>query len=220
METSKLSVAVFSILAMVLMTSYGDTANAATHRTVNHASKSHTQTGLIDTTKNGVGTYKVTKVKDCNGIVITKTSTFANGNTVTTTDDIIKNANGSKTMDITTNWGNGKTVNTDETITANGSITGTITQANGKVDQVTGTKDKTSYGTDTVLMLTNAKGQTENINSESLKSSDAVANVVTGTGFNGQAINNASLQTTNTAPKSNTVDTTVDGLWHLRHVCV
>ena len=95
---------------------------------------------------------------------------FANGNIITSTDEITNNPNGSKTTDIVTNLGNGKTTTTDETVSGkNGAITGTIIQANGSVDQVTGAKDKTSYGSDTVLTLTNAKGQTESLNQGGIK---------------------------------------------------
>ena len=210
METPKLTVVVFSVFAMVLTTSYVQPAYAASHA-AKRRHTSHTQSGLIDTTKNGQGTYTVTKTRNCSSTTVTKTEDFANGTTITSTNVITKDPNGAKTMDITTNYGNGKVTNMDETVSSKGAITGTYTQANGKVDAVSGEKEKTSYGYVTDLTLTNAKGQTESIDTELLKSSDASAWVVSGTSFNGKAINGAGLQTTNTAPNTNTVDTTVNG---------
>ena len=224
MKTSRSIVVAVNVVAMLFMVSYPGGAFAApTHHSKSKPkvkgtaqikgkalTQSHSQSGLVDSTKNGLGDYTVTRTTIPDGVVLTRITDYANGTLVTSTDVITNNANGSKTSDITTNT-NGKTTITDETIAANGAITGTIVQANGKVDEVSGDKVKTAYGSDTTLTLTNANGKTETLNDETLKISDAVANVWTGVGFNGSAINNASVQTTNTAPNTNAVDTTVNG---------
>jgi hypothetical protein len=112
----------------------------------------------------------------------------------------------------------GKTSTVDTTVTATGTagdydVTSTITNSKGVVNTLTGTRDTvaTNYGKDTTVSMTNSAGASESLNVEKLKTGDASATVVTGTGFKGQAVDFASLRTKNGVSSGNDVDTTVDG---------
>jgi hypothetical protein len=121
---------------------------------------------------------------------------------------------------MTTDMPDGKVINTSKTLTTTAgtvpgdhNISGIVTRSNGTVDQISGTKDATLYGFDSHYTLTNPGGKTETFNSETLRASDAVAHIDTGTNFKGKAVSGAQLMTTNSAPPhTNAVDTTANGL--------
>jgi hypothetical protein len=203
-----------SALALIIAAPNLAAAKSPTH--VAHTID-RTKSGQIDTTKNGMGTYTTTVTGTKNDKIVTTTYDFDGKTHTTTSNDVTTvNANGSLTHDDTITLGNGKTVNRDMTLTNTGTtgdytVTGTVTQANGKVDIVSGSKDATIYGTNTALTYTNSADKTKTVDDEMLKSGDAIANVVTGTGFKGQTISYASLRITGAPQTTDAVDTTVDG---------
>ena len=88
-----------------------------------------------------------------------------------------------------------------------------ITNAQGKQYMLTGTKTitKTNYGTDTVLNLTNEKGQTEQLKIAHFTAGDAASTEVSGTDFQGHAYNRDTLWTFNGATQSNALDNSING---------
>jgi hypothetical protein len=222
MKRSKLLPVTFSAIALAVSAPHIATAKNVSHHIAPMSSTvrevEHVKVGQIDTTKQGVGTYRTVVSGSKDDKTFSTTESFSDGVTVDRTRNVvtIDNANGSVTKDVTTTLNNGKTVTKDETLTATGtagdySVSGDVTQSNGKVDELSGSKDATAYGTDTSLTLTNGTGEVKTMNDERLKSGDAVGNLATGTGFKGQTIDDASLRTTGKAQSANDVDTTVDG---------
>ncbi len=228
-NTTATSVSLTALALVLLAPDLADAKQIAAHTRGTHplvSSVSHlapapinqTTKGTIDTAANGDGTYTKTVMGTANDKVVTTTDTFADGVTVTSksTDLTIKNSNGSTSYD-DTSTSNGKVTTSDETYTATGvkgdyTVTGVVVQANGQVDNVSGTSDKTSYGTDNNFTLTNSSDKTETLNTETLVDGNVVANVQTGTGFNGKAIDNVSLYTSGPMPTTPSVDTTPNGL--------
>ena len=210
-------------LALVLAAPGVASAKAVTH-TATVAAKTtvvapktidKTTTGAIDTTANGQGTYTTTVTGTAKDKLVVTTDKFANGNTYTYDTTYITRANGNIVVNQIADAPNGKVTATDDvyvkTATAGDyTVKGVEIQANGQVDKISGTKDTTSYGTATDLTLSSG-GKKETVDTESLTASDARASVTTGTNFNGGTISGASLSTTNTAPTTNAVTTTVDG---------
>jgi len=177
------------------------------------------KTGEIDSTVYGEGTWSETITKDGGVKTIDKTITYADGQDFTLVDTRTKDGNHTVTNDSTwTNDTTNKVTTTDENIVHNGNgtatITGTRTQADGSVDTLSGTRDKEIYGSLTDLTLTNVGGQVETLDTERMTADhgNVVGRVVTGTNFNGQAIDRATLSETDTKKKlPNDVTTTVNG---------
>jgi len=164
-----------------------------------------TQTGLIDNTGAGTGSYTQTTIKNGNTTIIDTLDTFKSGKSTLNTaiDTATKNANGSTTYNNENISGTGQTTDTIETLTknANGtySIAGTVSSG-GQTEIFSGVRTITASGNTTAETLTNAAGAKETLNFTTVLSGDATASLETGTGFNGKVVNSATLLTTNTAP--------------------
>ena len=155
----------------------------------------------IDTTGNGKGKEIKTVSYDANGDkVVTVTKDFKDGvvKSDTRTIDTQKAADGTVTKDITkVNDLTGSTRTTDETINKNAdgskSVTGTVTNNNGKVMQLDGTITKSDGVKSYDRTLTKANGKVETKDTQVLKEGNTKVRTTTGTDFKGNQIDHTEL---------------------------
>lgn len=160
--------------------------------------KSGSRTGTVNDMVHGDGTFAST-FEIVNGQkTVDKTVTFADGTQRTKERVITLNDDGSKTISKT--GANGKTTTIQESAVKNDDGTTTIskeiTNANGKVSELTGTVSKTDGETDKSFTRTNAKGQTETYTTQVVHDGNTTTHTKTGTGYNGNPIYNESTWTT------------------------
>lgn len=157
-----------------------------------------TTSGSVSSSKDGDGTFSVTMSKVGGQKTVDKSISFANGTTRSTERTVTINQDGSKT--ITKTHANGKTSTTQESEVKNDdgtiSLTKQVTKADGSVTQVSGTITKSNGETDRSMTLTNAQGQTETVSSQTTHTGNITMHSRTGTGYNGNAIDNSSTWTT------------------------
>ncbi len=154
--------------------------------------------GTVHSSKHGDGTFQRT-FEEVNGQkTIDKTVTFADGTTKTKELVVTINDDGSKT--ITKTNANGKVSTIHETKVDNGdgtfSLTKDITNAKGNTTEIAGTITRSHGEVDKSLTCTNAKGEVETLNRQTVKDGQVVTHTATGTGYAGQAIDNESTWTT------------------------
>ena len=157
-----------------------------------------TKTGTFDDMIHGQGTFTKT-VQDVNGEkVVDRTVTYANGKTKSVEKTIVVNDDGSKT--VTRTGKNGKTSTVQEIETANTDGSFTIskekTKADGSVIEVSGTKTSMNGETDKQIVRTNADGQTETLDRQTIKDGHTKTHTLTGTGYDGHPIYDESTWTT------------------------
>lgn len=157
------------------------------------------QTGTFTGGPLGSGTFTRTSVSQDGTISIDGTRTNASGQSVTDQITITRNADGSITRDATYTNLQGKSVQRDLTfgVAQNGtrSVTGTITDATGAVDQVSGTQSGNSAGSNDALTITNAAGQSTTVATAYAQSGSLDSFSLTGTDFLGNAISQAGTDT-------------------------
>jgi hypothetical protein len=172
------------------------------------------KTRQVDTTANGKGTAITTIIKSGKEKTIDTKTTFANGKTVNSYDTITVEPDGALNSDRITRLANGKTVSEDLTITKDGknaeTLVGTFVNTKGISDTVDGIETKTAYGSNTDETLTMKDGQTASLDIEHYHTGDTAGTVVTGTNFKNQAIDRASVSTSNAKP-ANVIDTKTSG---------
>jgi len=159
---------------------------------------SKTKTGTFDSTLHGEGTFAKT-MEDVNGEkVVDKTITFANGKTKTVEKSIVVNEDGSKTITRTGN--NGKTTTIQESSSPSTDGTFTIskekTNADGSVVEISGTKSSVNGETDMHVVRTNAAGQTETLDRQTIKDGHTRTHTTTGNGYDGNPVYRHSSWTT------------------------
>lgn len=157
-----------------------------------------TKTGTFDNALHGEGTFART-MQDVNGEkTVDRTITYANGKTKSVEKTIVVNEDGSKT--ITKTGKNGKTSTIQETDTANTDGTFTVskqkTNADGSVVQISGTKSSMNGETDMHIVRTNADGQTETLDRQSIKDGHTKTHTTTGTSYDGNPVYRESSWTT------------------------
>ena len=172
--------------------------HAMTANTAAANDTSKTKTGTFDSALHGEGTFAKT-MQEVNGEkTIDRTITFANGKTKSIEKTIVVNADGSKTITRTGN--NGKTTTIQESSTPGADGTMTIskqkTNADGSVVQITGTKSSVNGETDMHVVRTNASGQTETLDRETIKDGHTRTHTTTGTGYDGNPVYRESSWTT------------------------
>jgi len=132
------------------------------------------------------------------GTQIDSTRTSTTGLSSTSEVVIVHNADGSTTRETTTTNAQGQST-TDVTISApqNGMlfITGSYTQTDGTVDQVSGTLFPTATGMSESLTLTNPDGATATSTSVFMHDGATSSSSVVGTGFGGNAFDGQSTST-------------------------
>jgi hypothetical protein len=158
----------------------------------------NTSTGSVSSSKDGDGTFSLTMSKVGGQKTVEKNVSFANGTTRSSERTVTINQDGSKT--ITKTNANGKTSTIQESEVRNDdgtiSLAKQVTKADGSVTQVSGTITKTDGETDRSLTLTNAQGQTETVDSQTTQTGNITMHSRTGTGYNGNPIDNSSTWTT------------------------
>ncbi|MBV8978003.1 MAG: hypothetical protein JO261_09400 [Alphaproteobacteria bacterium] len=159
---------------------------------------SKTKSGTVQSSTDGDGSFtKTTSTVDGHKTVAT-TVTYADGKTVTHERSVTLNPDGSKTITVTNGNGKTKTITESETKNTDGSVSidKQVTKANGDVTNVSGTVMKVNGQTEKQLTLTNAKGQTETVDSTSSRTGNIVMHSRTGTGYDGHSIDKTSTWTT------------------------
>lgn len=144
--------------------------------------------------ENGDGTFEKT-MSEVNGQrTIDKTVTYVDGTTMTKERVVTINDDGSKS--ISKVGKNGKTSTITESFVHNDDGSTTISKekvgANGKVVEISGTMTKVNGETDVHLVRTNAKGETETLDRQTIKEGHTKTHIMNGTGYDGQAIHNES----------------------------
>jgi len=157
------------------------------------------QTGTFTGGPLGSGTFTRTTQSQGDTVTISGTRTSTSGQTVTDQISITRNADGSITRDSTYTNALGKSVQRDVTLGAlqddTRSVTGTITDASGAVDQVAGTWSTAAGGYNEALTLTNAAGQTATAAIAYAQTGSLDTTGITGTNFSGAAISQQNTET-------------------------
>ena len=174
------------------------TIQAMTANTVAANDTSKTKTGTFDNALHGEGTFAKT-MQEVNGEkIVDLTVTFANGKTKSVEKTIVVNEDGSKTITRTGKNGKTTTVQESETPSADGTLTisKTKTNADGSVTQISGTKSSINGETDMHIVRTNADGQTETLDRQTLRDGHTRTHTTTGTGYDGNPVYRESSWTT------------------------
>jgi hypothetical protein len=154
--------------------------------------------GSVESSTHGDGTFSKT-FEEVNGqMTRTKTVTYADGTSKSSSRAITVNADGSKTITKTDADGKVSTIQSSKTENADGSfsISKEITKANGKVVDLSGTETKSGDETDRSMTLTNQGGLSETINHQTIRDGKVVTHTTSGTDFEGRSIDHSATWTT------------------------